>query len=1120
LERALPTALAWVRLEATVRGVATDTTGRVALRVAAGGLRLDLHVPAAPEARSAATRVGARLRLRGVLEPAADAWSRPRLWLADWAEAAVVSAARGWSELETLSAAALEQAPPAGSHEEIRFVGRALGRRSARSFRLEDDTGVLTADLDRPELVREGTTYEVRGFPALRRGEPVLEDGRWRSVGVPPSRQSRHEPGLRVLTSALAVRGLPRAEAARGYPVRLEAVVTYAGAGRLFLQDATGGLYVHVDAADPGVSVGDRVRLQGFTAPGGLAAMATDAVLQRLGPGVLPPAAPVSATRLVAGYDDCRRVEVAGLVRRLDPLEDGVELVLGVEGQRVTVRLPALAGAARPGVDARVRVRAVCATTFNWRGQFDHVELLAASAGDLRIDEPGADPFTLPLLPTRDLLRSQSGGRWERLVRTRGAVLHQRAGGTLYLRSPTGAVVVETTGVEPFEPGDEVDVAGFSAAGSFGPRLQDALVRRVSRGRPPLPIVLGSAEGFGPFLDAELASFQATLLETVTHDTGTSLVLQAADRVIEARGDGGLPPAPKGSLLEVTGIVLAGDPGDASGPHLRLVLRRPGDVRLVARPPWLTPERGAWIVAGLGAAALLALAWVHTLRRRVRARTAELRATERRYRLLADNASDVILTTDRELRLTYVSPSVTRDSGYTAEEALAMSLESVLTPASWACLRETLAAGAAPGAPPAELELEILRKDGSTRWMHVRTSPLRAPEGFVTGFLAAARDVTSRRRTQQELARLAAAIEQSGDAVVLTDTAGAILYVNPAFERVTGYAPAEVLGGTPALLKSGAHDRAFYDALWSTLRAGGTWQGRFTNRRKDGRLFLEDASIAPVRDGATVVGYVAVKRDVTRQVELEERLAQAGKLEAVGRLAAGIAHDFNNTLAVILNLADVALKSSSLDERTRTCVDGIREAALRAGGLTRQILTFSRQAPVDAAPLDPREAVAQALGMLRVIAPERVQIRERLDSTALVAGDATQLQQVVLNLGTNAGLAAREEGGTIEVALEDVTVDAAFAEANRPLRAGHCVRLVVRDDGYGMRPATVARAFEPFFTTRGAQGGSGMGLAVVHGIVHNHGGAITVESELGRGSTFTVYLPALPREGADVPAAG
>ena len=1114
----------WVSVDAVVRVVVAAQQTRTFLRVAAPGLELDVHVPALPPAGERTPRPGARMRLRGVLEPAADAWSRPRLWVADWGEAVVTTPAALWEGVREVTIPAARTLARAGSSDdEVRLVGRVVARRSARSFTIEKDGETIAVDLDRADLVREGAPVEVRGFPSTRRGDPVVADGRWRTTGVADTQVSRRDAGLRVITGAAEIRALPRAEAERGYPVRLEATVTYASDanGHVFVQDDTGGVYVHFTSWPVAAASGERIRLEGFTAPGGLAPMVVDPVVTHLGRVPLPKPLPVAPARLAAGFDDCRRVATSGYVRCIRRGERETEMVLGVEGLRFPVHLPLeVEDAALPPLDARVRVAAVCGTAFNWRSLFDHVELYAVGAGDIFVEELPGDPFALPLSPARDLLRT-SDDRWDRLVRMHGVVLYHRDGQPLYLRTPSGTVVAETSRAEPLVPGDEVDVVGFPAPGGSTARLEDATFRRVAAGPPPEPMADGG-QFYGRGLDADLVRLRATLMEVVRQESGATLVLQAADGVVEARGTGDLDPAPPdGSTLEVTGILLPHDPGAGSAPAVHLVLRSPADVRLLSRPPWLTQGRAVRAVVSLAAAALLAFAWVVTLRRRVAARTAELAKAEERYRLLADNASDVIVTTDADLRLTYVSPSVTRDSGYTKEETLAMSLERLVTPESWAHLRSALErAGERSDDEPVELGIEMVRKDGTHRFLHVRAQAMRDASGRLTGYCAAARDVTARRQTERELARLATAIAQSADAIVLTDPQGTILYVNPAFERVTGYAGSEVLGGNPSVLKSGAHDRAFYEAMWATLHSGDTWEGRFTNRRKDGRLFLEDASISPVRDGAGgLIGYVAVKRDVTRQVQLEGQLAQARKMEAIGRLAAGIAHDFNNVLAIILSLSDLALQRGDENARTRKCVDGIREAALRAGGLTRQILTFSRQSPAAVQPLDPREVVGEAAGMLRHLVPGGVDVRARLDSTVRVAADPTQLHQVVLNLGTNAGLAMAANGGVVEVALEDAHVDVPFAESHVPLRAGPCLRLVVRDRGCGMSAETMSHIFEPFFTTRAPRDGTGMGLAVVHGIVHNHGGAITVESEVGRGSTFSVYLPALARPGNGDPAA-
>ena len=316
-----------------------------------------------------------------------------------------------------------------------------------------------------------------------------------------------------------------------------------------------------------------------------------------------------------------------------------------------------------------------------------------------------------------------------------------------------------------------------------------------------------------------------------------------------------------------------------------------------------------------------------------------------------------------------------------------MRLDQLLTRESFELALSTLEAVAPEvekAAPTGALtlELETIGKDGSRRWYEVRLSLLRERGGPLRGFLAVARDVTSRHQTQRELARLATAVDQAAEAVILTDLEGAILYVNPAFERITGYTAAEAMGQNPRLLKSGLQDRAFYAEMWSVVRSGKTWEGRFTNRRKDGGLFVEDASISPIREheSGRLIGYVALKRDVTRQVQLEAHLAQTQKMEAVGRLAAGVAHDFNNMLAAILGLADVAVRRAGSDTRLVPLLTGIREAALRAGELTRQILTFSRQSPTELRPVELGPVVEEAVRLMRNLLPSNVEVRESLES--------------------------------------------------------------------------------------------------------------------------------------------
>ncbi|OGG45199.1 MAG: hypothetical protein A3F84_09405 [Candidatus Handelsmanbacteria bacterium RIFCSPLOWO2_12_FULL_64_10] len=377
-------------------------------------------------------------------------------------------------------------------------------------------------------------------------------------------------------------------------------------------------------------------------------------------------------------------------------------------------------------------------------------------------------------------------------------------------------------------------------------------------------------------------------------------------------------------------------------------------------------------------------------------------------------------------------------------------------------------------------------------------------------FVAVFDNITERKRAEEEHARLSRAVEQAAESIMITDPDGTIIYVNPAFEWVTGYSREEVVGQNPRLLKSGRQDAAFYREMWNTLTRGEVWTGRFINRRKDGTLFEEEAVISPIRNGdGKVVNYVAAKRDVTQEVALEAQLRQAQKMEAVGTLAGGIAHDFNNLLTTIIGFAQLALMEEGVSPLVREYIARIPEQGKRAAQLISQLLTFSRKAITEKQPMSLTPLVKETVKMLERTLPENVAIQLNAPGeVAQVNADPTQMQQVIMNLCINASH-AMPCGGEMTVRIEDVTLDEAYCRKYVYARPGRHVCLSVRDTGMGMTPEVQARIFEPFFTTKGVGEGTGLGLAVVYGIVKGHEGHTNVYSEVGKGSEFKVYLPAM-----------
>jgi PAS domain S-box-containing protein len=363
-------------------------------------------------------------------------------------------------------------------------------------------------------------------------------------------------------------------------------------------------------------------------------------------------------------------------------------------------------------------------------------------------------------------------------------------------------------------------------------------------------------------------------------------------------------------------------------------------------------------------------------------------------------------------------------------------------------------------------------------------------------------------RLTQTQRHLATAIEQAGESIVITDTQGTIQYVNPAFERITGYSQAEAVGQNPRFLKSGKHTTAFYQTLWATITAGQVWQGRLVNRKKDGTLYTEEATISPVRnESGEIASYVAVKRDVTRELRLEEQYYQAQKMEAIGRLTAGVAHDFNNILTTINGFSELMSLELAPDDPLQDSVKKVLGSGQRAAGLVRQLLAFSRKQIVQPAALNLNEAITSLDKMLRRIIGEDVEL-ETIPAPGLwlTKADPVQVEQIILNLAVNAR-DAMPQGGKLTIETANVTLDEAYATGHLEVQPGEYVLLAVSDTGLGMSEEVKAHLFEPFFTTKEPGRGTGLGLATVYGIVKQSGGDIWVYSELGRGTTFKIYLP-------------
>jgi len=406
-------------------------------------------------------------------------------------------------------------------------------------------------------------------------------------------------------------------------------------------------------------------------------------------------------------------------------------------------------------------------------------------------------------------------------------------------------------------------------------------------------------------------------------------------------------------------------------------------------------------------------------------------------------------------------------------------------------------------------ELRLLKKDGPQFWAQMEIVATQdVIEETPIYRVVVLHDITQRKQAEAERELLRAAIEHTDECVVITDTRGTILYVNPAFERITGYTRQEATGQNPRILKSGQQDQVFYQDMWKTISSGRVWQGRIVNKRKDGTLYTEEVSISPVQDAtAWIVNYVAVKRDITEHLRLSRQFQQAQKMEAVGQLAGGVAHDFNNMLSVILGYAELALEQVDPSSSLHHELQQIHDAGKRSANVTRQLLAFARKQNVAPEVLDLNETVEDMLKMLRRLVGEDIKLTWTSETDLWsVKIDPSQVDQILANLCVNARDAITGVGQII-VETNNCSVDAEYCDAHSGFKPGEYVKISVSDNGCGMDKLTLGHIFEPFFTTKAVGEGTGLGLASVYGAVKQNGGFENVYSEPGQGTTFTIYLP-------------
>ncbi len=759
----------YVEMEGSVRSAAIDHAGRVALVVRTLGrdVRVGVRDLSFADYRSLPDSV---VRVRGVLATSFDATGAPagvKLWARSMREVTVVKPAPGVGDVPLRTAqSVLAAAGGRPSEHRIRLHGSiAL---EGGEWVLRDSTGSVRLRQGLSEDLAVGGPLDVLGFIEAQRGAPVLTD--WTIEDLNRGRPSASS--LPVLTTVAQVKTLSEDQARLGYPIRLRGVVTYHNptAGNTFAQDGTGGVYlVFRRDSQPPVHAGDLVEIEGRSRPGNFAPVVVVAGIRAIGRQAFPQPARIEMEQLFTGIADSTWVEAQGIVHSIGQ-EHGLR-ILGVNWgvHHFTAYVYGSAKLPDSLLDSRVRMQGVCGSVFNFKRQILGMHLFVPDAGLIRA-EGDRPPEAPPLRAIEQLLQFSFSSRFGERSRIRGVVTLAHSGGPTYVSDGTGGVLVQNHEPAAIKVGDAVEVIGLpvAVAGRFNPVLRDAEIRKLGHARPRDPVLLTATDILDEGYDADLVQIDARLVDQAPGKGNQALVLQAGDRFFEARLDQQEVPAiEKGSLLRVTGIasVATYEAQQTVLPRsFSIVMRSPADVAVLAPAPWWTTPRAFRAMGLVCAVALLALAWIVVLRRRVRLQTADLRESRQMLQLVLDHVPERVFWKDREGRYLGCNKACAADAGVATPEAIVGKTDYEL---DWRSSADSYVADdrqvTQSGQAKIGYEEPQIGVDGTRRWLRTSKVPLYGPRGTVIGLLGAYEDVTDRKRAEERLQRYSAQLAATNE---------------------------------------------------------------------------------------------------------------------------------------------------------------------------------------------------------------------------------------------------------------------------------------------------------------------------------------------------------------------
>jgi two-component system, cell cycle sensor histidine kinase and response regulator CckA len=501
---------------------------------------------------------------------------------------------------------------------------------------------------------------------------------------------------------------------------------------------------------------------------------------------------------------------------------------------------------------------------------------------------------------------------------------------------------------------------------------------------------------------------------------------------------------------------------------------------------------------------------------------AALRASEASGRLREEALEAIplgVLLTDAHRKIIYVNPGFMQLTGYSMAESIGRDCGFLQGPGTDDVMRADIRE-AIKAQRSFDGELLNYRKDGTAFWNHLKITPVLGEGGELVNFIGVQQDVTMRRRIAEDLQaseeRFRQIAENIQEVFWMTDPVRhTMLYISPAYETIWGRRCEDIIKNPSDWTKAIHPDDRARASAAAKRQLKGNYDEVYRVVRPDGSIRWVRDKAFPIRnEQGEVYRIVGTAEDITEHRKLEEQFLQSQKMEAIGTLAGGIAHDFNNILAAITGYTELIKMQVAGNPQLELYIESLLQAGSRATSLVRQILAFSRQSGHERCALQLDEIVAESLDLLRATIPATISFDiELAPGLPPVLADATQIHQVMMNLGTNAAQAMAGRAGKLGVTLSRCEVTEAMASEGSRLHAGPYLRLMVSDTGKGMSREVMDRMFEPFFTTKGPGEGTGLGLAVVHGVMQSHDGDVVVRSEPGAGTVFELYFPVHAKDG-------